>query len=174
MRFSNSHRAKSNWGWALLFLLCSQPLLALESDKDQPINIEADSVEIDDAKKRSIYKGNVILTQGSIRITADSVAITQKNGTADHVLATGNPVTFRQKGEKAAENINAEAKKAEYQAKDDTLILQGSAELIQGKDVFKSDRIVYDRTKSVVKAGTSAKGTGRVRATIHQSKDDDK
>jgi lipopolysaccharide export system protein LptA len=42
----------------------------------------------------------------------------------------------------------------------------GDAVLIQGKDSMRSDRIVYDRVKSVVKAGAAAKGKQRVRISI--------
>ncbi|OQX44175.1 MAG: lipopolysaccharide transport periplasmic protein LptA, partial [Candidatus Sedimenticola endophacoides] len=50
------------------------------------------------------------------------------------------------------------------------LYLIGDAVLSQGKDSFKSDRITYDRVKAVVKAGASAKGKQRVRATISSGK----
>ena len=40
------------------------------------------------------------------------------------------------------------------------------AELRQGRDSFRSDRIVYDRVRSVVKAGAAAQGKQRVRISI--------
>jgi lipopolysaccharide export system protein LptA len=50
------------------------------------------------------------------------------------------------------------------------LYLIGNAVLTQGKDTFKSDRIAYDRKKSLIKGGTSAKGKQRVRVTIKSKK----
>ena len=46
----------------------------------------------------------------------------------------------------------------------------GDSVLFQGKDSFKSDRITYDRTKSLVRAGASAKGKQRVRISIESQK----
>ena len=43
---------------------------ALESDKNQPIEVEADSAELDDIRNVSIYTGQVVLTRGTIRMTA--------------------------------------------------------------------------------------------------------
>jgi lipopolysaccharide export system protein LptA len=42
--------------------------MALSSDREQPINLEADAADIDDLKGISIYTGNVVLTQGSMVI----------------------------------------------------------------------------------------------------------
>jgi len=166
MKHNNPHRGSLHWLFLALLLAAPTLATALESDKDQPIQIEADSVDIDDGKGTSTYKGNVELTQGSIRITADRVTITQHQGQSDHVEAVGSPVTFRQRTEGAKGIIKGRAKRAEYDANSEMLYLIDEAVLTQGSDSFKSDRITYDRARSVVKAGASAKGKKRVRVTI--------
>ena len=55
----------------LVFLFLPAPLLALSSDRDQPIEVEADSLEVRDAEKISIYSGKVRLNQGSLALRAD-------------------------------------------------------------------------------------------------------
>lgn len=84
--------------WLAIILLLALPGLAsaLKSDKDQPIYVEADGVDIDDRKGISTYKGNVELTQGSIVIKADKVIVTQQANQTDLIEAVGNPVTFKQ------------------------------------------------------------------------------
>ena len=54
----------------------------------------------------------------------------------------------------------------EYDVDGDELMLIDEAELRQGRDSFRSDRIVYDRVRAVVKAGAAAKGKQRVRISI--------
>ena len=49
--------------------------LAEAADRDKPINLEADSVKVDDAKQISTYSGNVILTQGTLIIRADKLIV---------------------------------------------------------------------------------------------------
>ena len=46
---------------------------ALPSDRDQPINIEADHAQMDDASGVAQYKGDAILTQGTLRIEGDVI-----------------------------------------------------------------------------------------------------
>lgn len=154
--------------WLALALLLILPGLtaALESDQDQPIYIEADGVDIDDRSGISTYKGNVELTQGSIVIKADRVTVTQRQDQNDEIEAVGNPVTFRQETEGDKGPVKGRSKKAEYSANSEIINMTGDAVLTQGQDTFKSDRIIYDRARAVVKAGASAQGKERVRVTI--------
>ena len=53
---------------ALLLLLAPLPGLGLDSDRDEPIHIEADRAMLDEKEGTSIYEGNVQLRQGSLRL----------------------------------------------------------------------------------------------------------
>jgi len=155
-----------------ILFLASAPFAtqALEGDIKKPIEVEADSVEIDDASGKSTYKGNVILTQGSIRMKADRVTVIQHEKKSDMIKAVGRPVTLTQKSRKGKKAIKGRSQRMEYSVDSDILYLIGNATLEQGKDTFKSDRIAYDRKKSLIKGGTSAKGKRRVRVTIKSKK----
>ena len=59
----------------LITFFLSTSAWALSSDKNKPVEVEADSFNLDDAKKVTIYSGNVIITQGSMEIMADKVTI---------------------------------------------------------------------------------------------------
>lgn len=149
----------------LLLLGLSQPAIALESDRDQPIAIEADGVELNDGSGVSTYTGSVILTQGSIRLSADKVTVTRRRAKSHHLLAEGKPVTFAQ--DTADRGImKGHARRAEYDSDSDILYLIGDASFKQGKESFSSDRITYDRAKATVRAGASAKGKQRVKVSI--------
>lgn len=155
---------------AVLFVVTCQSVTALEADRGQPVYMEADGVEIDEKSGASVYQGNVILTQGSIRITAETVEIQQKaEGDKGRIEASGNPVTFSQETDDG-KTIRGRASQIEYDTDDELLVMIGDAELEQGKDTFSSDRIIYDRARAVVKAGASAKGKQRVRMTIQPNK----
>ncbi len=145
-------------------LLLAGTTAALESDQRQPIYMEADGVEINDGGT-STYQGDVVVTQGSIRMTADKVTVSRKANGADHVVARGNPVTFQQQMEDREGLIKGRSKRAEYTTDSEIIILIGDAVLTQGKDTFKSDRIIYNRIKGQVLAGDKAQGK-RVRVTI--------
>lgn len=150
----------------LLFglLFFANALFALASDKDQPIELVADSVEFDDGKRLSIYKGDVDLRQGSIRVWADRVTVKHRDKKPDKIIAIGSPARFQQEGENGP--VKARANRADYIVNSKLLTLTGNAVLIQGRDEVKNDRIVYDRVKHRIKAGEAAKGKQRVHITI--------
>lgn len=148
--------------WCALWPLAAA---ALESDRQQPVYIEADSVDIDEGSGVSVYKGNVVLTQGSIHINANLVTVTHQES-GDKLIAEGQPVTFEQQPDAGKPLVKGRAQRTEYQTDSEILLMIGDAVLIQGKDSFKSDRIIYDRSKAVVKAGAAAQGSGRVKITI--------
>jgi len=151
--------------WTILFLT-SALAAALESDKDQPVYIEADSVQIDDRTGVRVYQGNVVMTQGSIHMTADKVTVTKLKSGSDHVLAVGDPVTFQQQREGEQELARGRAQRAEYDLDSDIIKLYDDAELTQGQDTLKNDRITYDKSKEVMWAGASQEGKQRVRITL--------
>jgi lipopolysaccharide export system protein LptA len=142
----------------------------LASDKDQPLEIAADSVEIDDARGISIYRGNVDVQQGSMRLLADEVTIHHAERSASRIEAVGNPVRFRQKLDDGAKEVHAKAQRMEYDIDSDQIVLIQQAEIRQGTDTFRSDRITYDRKNALVKAGASAQGKERVRVTVQPGK----
>ena len=78
----------------LAVVLCLGPgaAWALSSDKDQPVLVEADSADIDDAKNMSVYSGNVEIQQGSLRILADKVTVYHEERKPQRIVAEGQPV----------------------------------------------------------------------------------
>jgi lipopolysaccharide export system protein LptA len=154
---------------ALFLTLSTGNALALPDDQNQPIEIAADGVEIDDGRHLSVYSGNVEVQQGSMRLWADQVTIHHKHsGRPNRIVAVGAPARYRQLTEEDQE-VQAQAKRLEYDANSEEVLLIGEALLTQGKDTFRSDRILYDRSKAMVKAGASAKGKQRVRISIDPS-----
>lgn len=148
----------------LMLMLTGPAGFALESDKEQPIELAADSVDIDESKGVSIYRGDVDLRQGTIHVQADVVTVHQNKRKPTKVIAEGRPVKFQQRSDKGP--IKGQARRVEYEVNSENLILIGDALIVQGKDSMRSDRIVYDRVSSVVKAGAAAKGKQRVRISI--------
>jgi len=153
----------------LLLAAClAGPVTALESDREQPIYLEADSVEIDERRGISVYRGHVKVTQGSSELTADEVTVNQtKEG--DRVVATGSPATFSQQRDNRPEPVRGSARRIEHRSAENLLILTGAAEFSQGGDRFSSERIEYDTRSDLVRAGQAAgaaKPGERVRIVI--------
>lgn len=143
----------------LLFIsiLFSGSALALSADSEQPIKINADKGTIDNIKRIVTYEGNVIVSQGSIRISAKTVTMnyTQKQD-IEKIVAKGKPVRFEQHLDNG-EYLKAKANEIEYDAFKNKLYLREKAELrkeIDGKDTYISTapRIIYDIQRSIIEA----------------------
>lgn len=160
----------------LIFFLClliaSGAAFAEKADRDKPIDIEADSLTSNEAKKTSIYTGNVILTQGTLAIHADKLVVREDGEGFQHSTSTGNPTTFRQKMEGKDEFIQGSGQRIEYDGHMDKVQLYGKAWVKRGQDLVQGDYIMYDANAEYAEviggpqAATAANPKGRVRAVI--------
>ena len=153
--------------YVICLLFLPMTVMALSTDKQQPINIEADWVDINKKKGTSIYKGKVIITQGSIRIDSDIATVYKNAKGVEKIIALGKPAKFRQRPDDEPEDIRGEGKRLEYFSIQDKLHLYEKAILWQHKDVFTGDHINYDTKEHVVRAtGKPGDSSERVRVTI--------
>ncbi|VAW83412.1 hypothetical protein MNBD_GAMMA14-1582 [hydrothermal vent metagenome] len=127
---------------------------ALSTDSDQPMMIEADRVELDDAKGVSVYSGNVKVTQGTLMLTGDRMVVYNKGSDIEKVLMNGSPATYKQRPDGKEHDVHARSKRMEYFTDPEHIILLEQAEVNQAGDVLRSERIVYDVVKDQVNAGT--------------------
>jgi lipopolysaccharide export system protein LptA len=136
-----------------LWLALSAHAFALTTDKDQPIEVEADNAELDEVKNVSIYRGNVIVTQGSIRMTGDIMTVYQTEGDdLDHLIIEGKPATYKQLPDDSRIYDEAEALRMEYHEIKNKVILINKAVVTQEGLRFSGDRIEYDTELSKVQA----------------------
>jgi len=147
-------------------LIAATPCWALRSDREQPIDIRADRVEIDEKEQISEYIGNVHLKQGSMDIQADKITVYLKKGQLTKIVITGNPATFKQKPEDNKDLVKSSAKHMEYYAAKEHLVLKTNAVVVQGKNRFSGDFIEYDTLNSTVKANKEEGSDSRVHAII--------
>ncbi len=60
--------------FALLTLVA--PLAHAEkADREKPINLEADSISMDDINKVQVFEGNVVMTQGTMQILTSKLVV---------------------------------------------------------------------------------------------------
>lgn len=138
---------------ALAWIVLTAPAMALSTDKDQPIEVEADTAELDDINKVSVYTGNVVVVQGSIRMTGDKMTVYQtEKDDLDHLIMLGKPATYRQLPDGKQIYDEAEALRMEYHEIANRVILIDKAVVTQEGLRFSGDRIEYDTELSKVKA----------------------
>lgn len=122
-------------------LIAAHYSYALPSDQQQPIEIFSNNAQHDNKSGQSSYMGDVIVTQGSIKVEADTVTIQRETAIVE---ATGAPARFQQQPEIDQPPINAHANTI-YYARDKGLVeLNGNASIEQGDTLITGQRIVYN------------------------------
>ena len=153
---------------ALLLALMSSGVCALESDSDQPINIDSNTATYDDATATSTYIGNVISVQGSIRVNSEKLVVYFVDGDAEKMVFTGNKAKFKQTPSEGGEDITGEALTGEFYPKKNLLVLIDDATVWQGNATYSSNLIEYDIKTSLVKAGEKSTDAKRVHVILKQ------
>jgi lipopolysaccharide export system protein LptA len=150
----------------------SNQAFAEAADRQKPIDLEADTVKVEDAKQTSTYSGNVILKQGTLLIRADKLIVREDSAGFQHSTSTGNPTTFKQKREGKNEYMEGSAQRIEYDGRMDKVQLYGKAWVKRGDDIVHGEYISYDANAEyaeVIGGAKSADGKtsgGRVHAVI--------
>ncbi len=81
----------------LLLIALPAAAAAKSGDREQPIEVEADSLEVRDDENISVYEGNVRLVQGSLEINSDRLVIRFNQARELELMEmTGTPARFRQ------------------------------------------------------------------------------
>lgn len=161
----------------LAFTLLSIPLLliplsshALSEDRNQPIKIKADSVTINEKTGISIYKGNVVFTQGSLILNGSKIVIHQPDGNVSKILVDGQPATFQQQQDNSPDIVHAKAGKMKYITKDERVYLSQNASISQGDNLLEGNEIEYNTRNSTVTAKKSSDNKNRVHVVIEPTK----
>ena len=128
---------------ALVGLPFSHGAMALDSDRDQPIQIVADVAIRDELAGETRYEGNVVLTQGSLVITADTLSIRHSTDQADEIVATGKPATLVQQPTPDQAPVDASALRIEYVRSQVSVRLLEEARIAQDGSTLSGSQIDY-------------------------------
>jgi lipopolysaccharide export system protein LptA len=140
---------------ALLGCLILTPALiqAKTADINQPLHIEADSVEIRERQGISIYKGNVSIRQGSMLIKGQLIHITSNSENNSYIIKIeGAPARFKQLTSDDQE-VHAQSEKIIFSSATGILTMDKGAVLVQGKNKFTGEHIIYHSREDIVQAG---------------------
>ena len=161
-----------------ILLLGIGPSYAEKADREKAVDLEADKVTVDDAKKTLVFEGNVLLTQGSLTIRASRLVVVQDKAGFQKGSAFGSPAKFRQKREGKDDFIEGDAERIEHDAQNDRTEFFGKARVKSGGDDVAGNYILIDgitERYQVTGAQAGTPGTTvadtRVRATLQPKKD---
>lgn len=150
------------WLAIALAALAGQSARAEKADRDKPVNIEADRMNADDARKTAIFEGRVVLTQGTLTLRAERITVRQDRDGFQFGTAVGSPASFRQKRDGASEYVEAEAERIEYDARADKVEFFDNARMRRdGGDDVRGAYISYDARTEQFTVNSRRDGTTR-------------
>lgn len=151
-------------GLMIVATLAAAPAWAADPGAQAPVRLRAERIEIDQKAGISRYRGQVVLTQGTLRITADQAEARGRREAVERIAATGRPVTFRYLAEGQTEVVEGEARRADYDLVTRQLKLSGAVEIRQGGDLLRAGSVHYDLPGEKVVA--EADGDQRIYAAL--------
>nr|WP_111298180.1 lipopolysaccharide transport periplasmic protein LptA [Paracoccus saliphilus] len=128
----------------------------MRADVSAPVEVAADNLTVNQTDGSALFKGNVVIGQGEMRLSADEVSVQYATGNQQRIsalTATGNVTLVS--GPDAAE-----AQQAVYDVEAGTVLLTGDVLLSQGQNVLSGDRMTVDL------ATGAAQVQGRVRSVL--------
>lgn len=158
------------------------------SNSKEPIQIDADKLEVFSKEQRAVYSGNVIAVQGETTIKApemtvfydrqnDKTATPPAEGAQDDGGTSLRRVEAKGGVSVVSKDQVATGNEGVFDRASNKIILTGNVALSQGENVTKGQKLVYDTETGValVESGPTA-GTpgGRVRGVFVPGNDEKK
>jgi len=147
-----------------LLLLAATPAHALKSDRQQPLDVRADSTDGTLGDGTATLRGNVEIRQGTLLIRADVAAVEKAEGRVRRFELTGNPVHLQQEIEEEG-LVSARARKVEYEVASGIVILTGAADVDHPQYQINGEVLRYDMNAQHFQ-GSGGDGDGRIRIQL--------
>ncbi|KAA9133419.1 lipopolysaccharide transport periplasmic protein LptA [Marinihelvus fidelis] len=154
-------RRIDRWAAATL-LLATLNAAALQTDRQQPLDVKADSGDGTFGDGVTVLSGNVEVNQGTLHITADRASVEKLDGKVRLVTLQGQPAVLEQEIEEQG-LVRAEARTITYQVGDGLVNLNGEADVTHPQYHITGDALTYDLNKQHFQGVGGDTGDGRIR-----------
>ncbi len=123
-------------------------------DSNQPVNLDADRIDLQDRQHRVIFSGAVDIRQGDLRLRADRTTVSYTDSgalTIQRLDASGNVTVTR-----GNERASGAAGVYDFQRK--LIVLSGGVTLQRGEDRLNGGRLVIDLNTGISSVDGNAAG----------------
>jgi lipopolysaccharide export system protein LptA len=150
-------------------------LQGFSQNHDQPVHIEAATLEVRDKDKVATFSGDVRVTQGDTKLRCKTLVVFyEQNGAGDKSksVAAADPGPGGQQRIKKLEarggvvvtqkDQTATGELGLFDMRTNTVTLSGHVVMTQGKNVLRGDKLVVNLTSGVSRVESGKNGHGRV------------
>jgi lipopolysaccharide export system protein LptA len=157
-------------------------LQGFSQNRDQPVHIEAATLEVRDKSKVATFSGDVRVKQGDTGMRCNSLVVFyeqangHENGKSLQAASPGpggqqkikrlearGKVVVTQKDQTATGELGV------FDMKNNTVTLTGHVVMTQGQNILRGDRLVVDLTSGVSRVESGKNGRGRVQGLFQPS-----
>ena len=146
---------------ALAAAAAPAPNASLGLDSSQPIAVNADSFLADLKNETGTYTGNVIVTQGQVRLHADEVTVHAPGGRAARMEASGNVIVDSPSGQAVGDT-------GTYDVPQQTIRLTGNVVLTKDANVMRGNALEVSMATGLARltAGTANAAPGQPKGRV--------
>ena len=155
---------------ACLAVVAAHGAFALSTDHDQPMDVNANYLKTDQNKSTNpdvsttFLKGDVRITQGSIKTHSDEATIYQDNSPKSgagnkikRVVMTGRPAHMEQLHDGDCSLMTADADTIDYHTDTDLADLKGHVNVVQkDKGEFHGEHMIYNTKTGEMQSGDNS------------------
>lgn len=167
MQLINRHPAIQTGPWLFAGLLLmgllslSLPLMALESDRQQPLEVNANSTDGTLGDGVTTLRGSVDIHQGTLHITADEAEVNKVDGRVSSVTFRGKPAFLEQEIEEQG-LVQAKANTIHYQVASGLVTLTGNADVTHPQYQISGESLTYDLNVQHFEGSGDENGNSRI------------
>jgi len=148
--------------WLMLCLFCvNLPLAALESDRQEPLEVNANSTDGTLGDGITTLRGDVDIRQGTLHITANEAEINKVDGRVKSVTFRGQPAFLEQEIEEQGQ-VQATASVIDYQVASGLVTLTGNADVKHPQYQISGELLIYDLNIQHFQGSGGENGNGRI------------
>ncbi|WP_084244155.1 LptA/OstA family protein [Rhodoplanes sp. Z2-YC6860] len=156
-------------------------LQGFSQNRNQPVQIEAASLEVRDKEKKATFTGNVKVVQGDTTMRCKSLVVFYDSQGQQQQQSGAQPMKAAAPGPGGSSSISrleasggvtvtqkdqvATGERADFDMKTNTVILRGNVVVTQGGNIMRGDRLTVDLTSGVSRVD----GSGPVKLLIPQT-----
>lgn len=150
---------------AALLLAWTLPAAALKSDREKPMDIDADRFESAAGGAEATLSGNVRIVQGTLEVQSDTAVVTQGAGNrVERAVLTGAPARLAQDLDEGG-RLDARAARIDYRLADETVVFTGDVVIRQPRGELRGERVTYELATGKI-TGSGEGEAARVRLRL--------
>ena len=131
----------------------SHSAFARSDDSEKPIQITADTAELNDKTGVSIYRGDVEMVQGTTILTGDTITVYTVDNQVTKMISVGQLATYQETTDDG-DIVYAEAEEMIYFRNEKKVEMFRKAMVTQLDNIIRSEYILYLTEEGFIDTGT--------------------